>query len=196
MHTIRRVTPTPAPSAPTLRPGLSLSGALSLCAVAAVLVVVSIPRLCGMAQQENEVDARATTRLLAFALRAFGQERAPNLADLLRMPELAGLRADAEFLDQGRLLRRHGYLFELAQVTPSVAFTAAPLTPFAAPGGSPGVRRVVRAWPWEYGSTGRASFLATDSGATLMHANAGGHCQGPRAAGEACIPREDWQPVN
>ncbi|MSR61872.1 MAG: hypothetical protein EXS08_05450 [Planctomycetes bacterium] len=176
--------------------GLSLSGALALCAIAAVLVVVSIPRLCGMAQQENEVDACATARQLASALRTYGEERAPTLSDLLRMPELVGLRADAELLEQGRLLRRHGYLFELSPLTPSVAFMAVPLTPFAAPAGSSAAHHAVRAWPWEHGSTGRASFMATDSGATLMHANAGAHCQGPRAAGESCIPLEGWTPVN
>jgi len=185
-----------APVAPAARRGLSLSGALSLCAVAAVLIVVSIPRLRGMAQQENEVDACATTRLLAFALRAYGEERAPTLSDLLHMPQLAGLRADAELLERGRLLRRHGYLFELSRLTPGVAFTAAPLTPLATPGGAPGLPHAVRAWPWEHGFTGRACFLATDSGATLRHANTGAHCEGTRGAGEGCIPLEGWTPVN
>ena len=115
--------------APTTRheAALSLSGALSLLAVVAVLVVVSLPRLRGLALQENEVDARGTALMLARALRGIEPrpDRKPALRELLRRPELRGL-ADVEVLAEGTLLRRHGYLFEVTCLSPAMTAPAAP----------------------------------------------------------------------
>src|SRR5262245_51531649 len=101
---------------------LSLSGALSLLAVVAVLIVVSVPRLRGLALQENEGDARGTAQALARALAALEARpsRPPRLADLLETGELRGL-GDVELLAGGRVLRRHGYLFEITCLSPELA---------------------------------------------------------------------------
>jgi hypothetical protein len=115
------------------------SGILSLAAVLSVLVVVSVPRLRTLAVQENEAEALATARLMAEALDSMaGQEPLMPVGRLLQSPQLASL-ADVELLHEGALLRRHGYLFEVAQL--------------------PGARKVVRAWPWAPGRTGKSTYL-------------------------------------
>jgi len=72
---------------------------------------------------------------------------------------------DMEWLDGGRVLRRHGYLFELS---------------------SAGAAPVLRAWPWAYGKSGRSAFVAEPGGEVRRHANAEGGWSGlgcPPAAG-------------
>jgi hypothetical protein len=172
--------------------GLSLSGALSLAAVLAVLLVVSVPRFHGLALQENEADAKATAALLARALDAGGP--APTLRDLLRRKDLAGLRADAELLAQGKLLRRHGYLFEVTQVAPTWTVAGLPLGLVAGQADALAPVRAIRAWPWRHGATGRTAFLVTADGAQLAHTNSEGW-QGDEAAGLALASLEGWRPV-
>lgn len=175
--------------------GLSFSGALSLAAVAAVLVVVSVPRLRGLAMQENEVDARATAQLLARALDARDEAGVPTLRDLLRRPGMSSSLADAELVVRGTLLRRHGYLFEVTRLEPSLSLPAAPASLLSGEKGALHSMLAIRAWPWLHGATGEAAFLATAAGACLMRANAVPLWQGPEAAGLGIVDLAGWQPA-
>ena len=163
--------------------GLSPSGTLSLLAIAAVLVVVSVPSLRGLAVQENEADARATAQLLARALRAAEEPGtpAPSLRAILREPELAGVLADAELLAKGSVLRRHGYLFEIVQF-------ARGLEP-----GAVGGRLAIRAWPWDRGSTGEAGVLVTSAGACLVPPTPAPRWEGLESAGVALEQLAGWR---
>lgn len=175
---------------------ISLSGAFSLLAVVGVLVVVSLPRLRGLAVRENEVDAKSTARLLAGALRDMGSSpaRKPGMREILRRPELLGL-ADAELLDGGTVMRRHGYLFEITCLPPTVTATCAPA---ALLGGEPAALcglLAIRAWPWDRGATGRFAFLATQKGGTLAHLNSDTRWAGVEAAGTVLESLDGWSPV-
>lgn len=164
--------------------GVSFSGALSLLAVAAVLVVVSLPRLRGLALAENEVDASATAQLLAVALRAdeAANGAPPSWRELLARPELASVLSDGELVGAGTLLRHHGYLFELTRLATGRS-------------DAPGARTelAVRAWPWAHGATGEATFLATAGGTRLVHANESPCWQGLAAAGADLGSLADWR---
>ena len=148
------------------RHGLSPAGALSLLAIVGVLVLVSLPRLHDFALQENEADAAALTRVLGTRL---GQATEPgsSLADLVESAGLEALRDDIEWVDDGRFLRRHGYLFELA----------------LGPNGA-----AVRAWPWAHGDTGRAAFLFVVHEGVFRHGNGSGRWTGPSHPPEADGP--------
>ena len=143
--------------------GVSAGGVLSLAAVLAVLVLVSLPRLQAFALEENETDAAALTRVLGRALAQLQQPAgaaapAPTLAEVARAAGLDGHRDDVEWVDAGRVLRRHGYLFELCP----------------RPGGA-----VLRAWPWAHGDTGRAAFVFRPAEGVLRHGNPAGAWTGP-----------------
>lgn len=152
-------------------------------AVVLVLIVVSVPRLRGLALRENEADARATAQLLARTLAEHlaGGGAAPEMAQLLATPELASL-SDAELLD-GRVLRRHGYLFELTRL-----FAPADATWGA---GERGLD-AVRAWPWAHGRTGRRGYLVLADGTRLEHPNHPPRWQGLAGAGVAPLEIPGW----
>ena len=174
----------PMPLAPVLADaveprarGVSAGGALSLSAVIAVLVLVSLPRLQAFALEENETDAAALTRALGRALvelePAAGAAAAlPTLAELAQAAGLDGPRDDVEWLETGRVLRRHGYLFELDLRA-----------------GDP----ELRAWPWAYGDTGRAAFVFRPADGVLRHGNQAGAWTGPARPPAGDGP--DWLPV-
>jgi hypothetical protein len=143
------------------RAGLSWTGALSVVAVVAVLVLVSLPRLHAFAVEENQTDASALTRHLVSALEQAADPHTP-LVELVAGLGMAANTDDLEWLEGGRILRRHGYLFELDR-------------PRA--GGAP----TLRAWPWAYGETGRVAFLGRAGEPVRRHANAGGGWSGPTA---------------
>jgi hypothetical protein len=85
--------------------------------------------------------------------------------------------ADADFLDDGRTLRRHGYLFRcLPWDGPLPAARSAPGAVLAA--GS--ARSLVVAWPWSAGATGEAAVLASGE-LVLLHPNADRAASGPDA---------------
>lgn len=175
--------------------GISLSGALSLLAVVSVLVVVSVPRLRGIALQENEVDARGTAGLLASALRGMKDaDDTPSLRELLRRPELAGLLADAELVEHGTLLRHHGYLFEVTRLCPSLSLPSAPSSLLSGDRGGLHSMMAIRAWPWAHGATGEAAFLVTAGGAGLVHPNAPPCWEGLRDAGVPVEELTSWRP--
>lgn len=175
---------------------ISLSGAFSLLAVVAVLVVVSLPRLRGLALQENEVDAKSTARSLANALRELGSSpaRKPALRELLRRPGLLGL-GDSELLAGGQVMRRHGYLFEITCLPPTITAASAPA---ALLGGEPAALcglLAIRAWPWDHGTTGRVAFLVTQKGGTLAHPNSGAGWEGVEARGATLESLAGWRPA-
>jgi hypothetical protein len=175
------------------RPGrISISGTLALLAIAAVLVVVSVPRLRVLARHENEADARNTALLLARALRAHGTSAAkpPSLTELLVRPELGGL-ADSELLARDTVLRRHGYLFEIASLSPAVGPTPATAVLSSAAGGTPST--AIRAWPWTPGASGGSSFLVTAEGALFELPHSGTRAQRP--AGAVQVELEGWKPT-
>jgi len=157
--------------------GLSPAGLLALAAVVAVLVVVSLPRLHGLARRENQGDARATAELLARALaRLAPEERGLPLEEVARRTRLTRALRDAEWLEEGRVLRLHGYLFELCLAPGPEPLYDEKLA--LALGPEEHVRPLaVRAWPWS-STTGNVVFLATEHGPVLAHENEGGAWQG------------------
>jgi len=190
------MSPAPACSPPVrLRPGLSPSGSFCLLAVIAVLVVVSLPRLRGIALQENEVDARATAALLAHEVaRLSAEDGPPPIAELVRSSGLSLTLSDVELLEDGALLRRHGYLFQLVRLPLSLSFACATLTPDTDPRPS---GLAVRAWPWKHGATGSAAFLVTEAGAVYTHPNQPVRWEGV-AGRETHVPggcMSGWRPL-
>jgi len=174
---------------------ISFSGALSLLAIAAVVLVVSVPRLRGIALLENEADAVGTAQLLARALQALDAKprSSPSMRELLRRPELRGLD-DAELLAEGRVLRRHGYLFEVTCLSPAVTAPAAPACILSGEPAALCGLLAIRAWPWEHGTTGLAAFLATQKGGRLVHPNTAPGWEGLGAAGATLVSPEGWRP--
>ncbi|MBI5431939.1 MAG: hypothetical protein HZA52_03805 [Planctomycetes bacterium] len=138
---------------------------LTLVAIAAVVVVISLPRLREFALRENENDARVLLGRLASTLEVHAAERPAQVADLVAAGDgLAQWMTDAEYLDDGRLLRRHGYLFDVVR--------------------GPGECLAVRAWPWRAGRTGSRVFVDFVGAAPLVHPNAGARWSGPTGAPE------------
>jgi len=164
--------------------GLTPAGFASLAAVLAVFLVVSLPRLQGLARLENESDACATAELFVRTLAAL-DETAPgaHFRTLAERADLGRALTDGEWLEEGRLLRRHGYLFELCP--PPAALQAAGLSlalTAALPARAP--RFAVRTWPWS-ADTGRSVFVASECGAVLAHANDDGRWRGLERRPEA-----------
>jgi hypothetical protein len=155
---------------------ISTAGIASLAAILAVLVFVSIPRLRGLAQLENETDAKQTLELFRAALPVLAAEAgatAPAIQTLARGEPIAHALCDGEFLEEGRTLRRHGYLFRLVEV--------------------PGTRgHAILAWPWKHAATGRSAFLFTSTGQILEHANTPPRWSGP--ALQLLVTPSGWTP--
>lgn len=106
-----------------------------------LVVLVTLPRLRSLAIHENELDALRTLDILGGEVFAAEGARPERLGELFGESEesaLLGRRlADTRVLEDGRVLLRYGYLFELVE----------------GPQG-PGVR----AWPVEQGRTGQGAF--------------------------------------
>jgi len=168
------------PSPPHWGWGSPLGSRVVLFFVALVVVLVSLPCLKSLALRENELDAIRTLSLLG---REFHHgERNPPAADprtlgqiLAADPALRKRLADAEIVAGGRMLLRHGYLFDLARGD------IGPPT--------------LRAWPWRHGSTGLGAFLATPRGELLGHPNGEARWSGPDAAPDAGLGAGDWRRV-
>lgn len=144
--------------------------AMTLFAVVAVVVLVSLPRLRDFALHENETDAVSLTRTLSRAIEGQGPERPATIGQLLTSDEdLQRRLLDADLLEEGRLLRRHGYLFDLCELEAG------------------GV--AVRAWPWNYGQTGLGAFVVLPDGRGLGHANEDRAWSGPDSP-----PSGPWPP--
>jgi hypothetical protein len=133
---------------------------LTLGLVVLVVVLVSLPRLRGFALRENEQDAaRLIARLGEQAQRGPQDDLAALLAS---RGALRRDLEDAELVEDGRLLRRHGYLFALDRGPLGAAY--------------------LRAWPWKHGQTGFAAFLWSAERGLWIHANRAGRYSGPAAA--------------
>lgn len=167
--------------AAVVRRGLTAVDYLSLCAIGIVVVLVSLPRLRAFALRENERDALRMLRVLGADASTHGAVlRAGGLGALLAVNDGHRVRLeDLELVDHGRL-RRHGYLFDAAELAPG--------------------RWVLRAWPWEHGRTGVGAFQLVPGSEVQGYANPGGGFSGPnrpppaladpRAAGWVAMPAE------
>lgn len=130
---------------------------LTIAALLLVVAVVSIPLLRTHALRQNELDALRSLAVLALPLHAGDAATPRTVGQLLEhRPDILRRLTDAELLDEGRLLRRHGYLFDIA----------APLAG-TFEGGAP----VLRAWPWSHGRTGLGAFVLVTPGEVLAHPN-------------------------
>jgi len=104
--------PSPPAGVPPRIAGLSLAGAVSLVAVVCLLVLVSLPRLRTFILIENAADAQTTVRYLISEWERIEDDPDPRVGTLLaESGRLGHALSDAELLEDGRLLRRHGYLF-------------------------------------------------------------------------------------
>ena len=149
------------------RGAMRLSSAATLVAVGVVVLVVSLPRLRDFVLRENEEDARLVVERLAALVENEVQagERAANVEALvLKSPGYPRQFEDAEFLDGGTLMRRHGYLFEI---------------------GRPGDTLPVRAWPWQHRRTGFSAYAWTRESQLVGCANTDGSFSGPGRAPSA-----------
>ncbi len=171
----------PARRATRARRGFSTAGTLSLVAIASVLLFVSLPRLKGLALQENEADARATLELFRAPLLALANDTAgapPPIRSLSRAPAIQHSLSDTDFLEEGRVLRRHGYLFRVVEIRdPELAET----------------HLGILAWPWELGNTGAAAFLLASDGRVLHHPNQPARWSGPLALRTSALSFADWR---
>lgn len=150
---------------------------LLLVAVGVVVVLVSLPLLRGLALKENELDAIQTMSLLGREV--FAAEAAPrNLGELVQGDRrLLRRLPDTCLMAEGRLLFRHGYLFELVQPPGGTAFLCG--------------------WPFSYGETGLGAFRCTGGGEVLGHPNTEARWSGlewhPAARSEEGLP---WREVS
>jgi hypothetical protein len=115
------------------------------------------------------------------------------MRDLLRRTELSGSLGDAELLQRGKLLRRHGYLFEVTYLAPSLSLPAMPLCLLPWPASALKGVAAIRAWPWVHGSSGDVAFLATAAGACLLNPNLGSRWHGLESAGLAVHELAGWR---
>jgi hypothetical protein len=154
---------------------------LTLAAVALVVLLVSLPRLQDLAVRENESDAR----WLAGRLGELGQRPGTPPGDIRALleaqPALARLLDDAEYLEGGRLLRRHGYLFELVAEPSSLGGCAV---------------QAVRAWPWRFERTGRTAYLWRCGEPLRAHENPGGLWSGLGGAPQVVTLADGWRSLS
>jgi hypothetical protein len=131
-----------------------------LAAVGVVVLLVSLLRLRDFAVRENETDARSLVeRLGRLAERHTDASGATSIAALIASDaSMSRQLDDAEFLSDGALLRRHGYLFEC---------------------GARDGRTLVRAWPWRYSETGLGVFAWSREHHLVGHRNDAGQWDGP-----------------
>jgi hypothetical protein len=143
---------------------------LTLVAVLAAVVVVTIPHLRSMAIRANERDARVVLTWLGEELAKISPAELPtDLPALLdRLPRAARRVPDARILDSG-LVAHHGYYLRLA----------------LSPQGTP----ELSAWPCQTNRTGHAAYAWT-TGSLYEHANSAATW-----SGEDRPPPPDIQPA-
>ena len=135
------------------RSGLSVRGWVLLGLIGATLFGVTILRLDRFVLAENHRDAPATAHILVRGLQERG---AQSFGELLQEETLRRRLVDHRLLDEGRVLLRFGYLFQLVD------------------GPESGSGRAILAWPWRFGRSGRRAFLCPLEGGTLAHENRAG----------------------
>jgi len=144
-----------------------------LLAVGAVVLLVSLPRLREFALRENESDAQSLLQRLgeAWSQDAYAAESVRGLLEAT--PSMEQRLEDVELLQEGRLLRRHGYLFELRRTDAGVC---------------------AEAWPWEHGRTGLAAYRWTPEGLAATPNSEGGWSGVDRSAAPD-LGGVEWRPV-
>jgi len=143
---------------------------ITLGAVAALLFLVSVPRVHQLALQDNQRDAQSAVRALAKA--AFEAPRAENLEARALSRVLAERLRDVRYDESSGLIQRHGYLFEVVS--------------------APSDQDLVRAWPVAHGQTGVFAYVWTEETALLTHHNPNAEWSG--AAEQRPTGREDgWR---
>jgi hypothetical protein len=148
----------PSHSASPSRRGLARTHSIAIAAVAAVVVALTVSRLQLFAVYENERDA---VTLLEYIGGQLGQPavaathgRYDLRSEVARAKVHVGNPADSQWLDEGRVLRRRGYLYDLV------------------PDQSGGW--ALRAWPFRTGTTGVAAYAFTTADGLLGHTNGAG----------------------
>lgn len=182
------------------RVGLSPAGTVSLAAVVAVLVFVSLARLRPLMTHENEVDASQTVQLLAAQLDSWRAERGnqslvPSLEELAAEATVRQALSDGLFEEDGRVLKRHGYLFTVVELPPLPAPQQPESGTVQAAESSPPPLQPqlgVRAWPWKHGSSGRLALVCTADGRVFRHANTPPLWSGAEAAAELSPDWTGW----
>jgi hypothetical protein len=138
------------------RRGLVRPQAVLIGAVAAVVLTLTVSRLQLFAVYENERDAVALVEYIGEHLRTPAAApiggRYHLQSEVARATVHVGNPADSQWLDDGRVLRRRGYLYDL------VADESGAL--------------VLRAWPWRAGTTGVAAYAFRQGDGLLGHTNA------------------------
>ena len=122
---------------------------LTLCAVGALLFLVSVPRVHQLAVQDNERDALSAIRALAQEAFSSGLSASPTSEEL--SASLSSRLKDVRFDPTSKVIRRHGYLFEVVRGEPGSEFA--------------------RAWPARFGETGANAFILRPDGAIMIHSN-------------------------
>lgn len=154
--------------------GLALVDWATLTAILVVVLVVSLPRLHSLTLHQNERDAIQAARMLGNSVFAMDGELA--LAEFLKDDKnLEHRLEDVEVLEQGRVLRRHGYLFDLTHTTSGDT--------------------ALRAWPWSCGETGYGAYILTAGDGLRGHPNKDSRWSGPGRAPIALDADPSWQPV-
>lgn len=149
-----------APGASATKAGLGSAHLLLLGAVAVLLATLTLTRLQLFAVYENERDAVDLVERLGRGLDLHTLGDGATLgAAVAAAGTTVGNSADAVWLDEGRLLRRRGYLFDLGRDAEG--------------------RLCVRAWPWRAGATGAAAYAWVPGAGLLGHTNGVVHAETP-----------------
>ena len=155
---------------------LRITDAVTLVAVVTVVLLVSLPRLRHFALRENESDARQVVRALAeLVTHPVQAAERPDVGQLIRSdPLLEQQWRDIDYLAEGTLARRHGYLFEVVHTESGAA---------------------VRAWPWQHGRTGLCSYVWRPATGVLVHDDPTGSCSGDDRPPLSDLAFGGWRPL-
>ena len=195
----------PSPNPTVLREprriaGLSLTGAVSLISVVCVLVLVSLPRLRTFILIENAEDAKTTVRYLASESALIEGQADPRVGTLLEQSrKLRHALSDAEVLEDGRLLRRHGYLFAFVPVgeidrSGEVEDDPNRVQPLEAIATLPETGHFLLAWPWRAEES--PLVLGTLEGELYSPLRSDPAWSGPELDPLTLPPLERWRPVD
>ncbi len=133
--------------------GISTMGIATLTAVIAVVVVITLSSIRGLAMRENESHVKALLEALGSSLTSEVYAAPPrDLRDLTqRDASLSQELADTRWT--GELFFRHGYFVELVRE------------------GVDGSTGLLVAWPSQYGRTGNRAFLWSPEEGLVVRAN-------------------------
>ena len=129
-------------------------GMATLLAVVAVVIVITLSSLRGMAVAENESHAKSLLHAIASSLQSEVFAAPPHSLEEVTQADdsLQAELTDGEFLtEDGRLYLRHGYLFEWRAQEATAT----------------GQDLVLVAWPFDSGQTGNAAFGLQKDGKVL-----------------------------